>query len=416
MARHLKGYARFLMKVFLCSHNKFRSAVLPVSILLIVTGCSGLTRSPVPIDRMDEAVLTGMPGVRSYWMKDMDPLFQKDIIQSVRDEPPDLFPRRADNSPVYSGLAISGGGANGAFGAGILCGWSDAGTRPRFKLVTGISTGALIAPYAFLGSAYDAELKAAYTTVSTKDIARIKPFGRESLADSSPLADRLAQDVDENMLADIAAAHARGQRLYIGTTHMDAQRFVVWNMGAIAASGHPGALALFRKIMLASASIPGVFPPVYIEVEVDGQTYDEMHVDGGVITQVFFDGVMLDIKRAARMFGSGPTLTRTGKVYVIRNGKVNPEPQHTQRKLLAITGRSVSTMIKAASINDLMRIYQFTQRNNVEFNYVGIPDDFRFESDEVFDPEEMNALFKIGYQMGLGGDFWEKAPIEFTQK
>ena len=419
MARHIKGYTRLLMKVFLRSHNKFRSAVLPVSILLIVTGCSGLTRNPVPIDRMDEAVLTGMPGVRSYWMKDMDPLFQKDIIQSVRDEPPDLFPRRADNSPVYSGLAISGGGANGAFGAGILCGWSDAGTRPRFKLVTGISTGALIAPYAFLGSAYDAELKAAYTTVSTKDIARIKPllsFGSESLADSSPLADRLAQDVDETMLADIAAAHARGQRLYIGTTHMDAQRFVVWNMGAIAASGHPGALALFRKIMLASASIPGVFPPVYIEVEVDGQTYDEMHVDGGVITQVFFDGVMLDIKRAARMFGSGPTLPSTGQVYVIRNGKVNPEPQHTPRKLLAITGRSVSTMIKAASINDLMRIYQFTQRNNVEFNYVGIPDDFRFESDEVFDPEEMNALFEISYQMGLGGDFWEKAPAEFTQK
>jgi len=419
MARHLKGYARFLMKVFLCSHNKFRSAVLPVSILLIVTGCSGLTRSPVPIDRMDEAVLTGMPGVRSYWMKEIDPLFQQDIIQSVRDEPPDLFPRRADNSPVYSGLAISGGGANGAFGAGILCGWSDAGTRPRFKLITGISTGALIAPYAFLGSAYDAELKAAYTTVSTKDIAKIKrllPFGSESLADSSPLAEQIAQDVDETMFADIAAAHARGQRLYIGTTHMDAQRFVVWNMGAIAASGHPEALALFRKIMLASASIPGVFPPVYIEVEVDGQTYDEMHVDGGVITQVFFDGIMLDIKKAARMFGSGPTLTRTGKVYVIRNGKVNPEPQHTQRKLLAITGRSVSTMIKVASINDLMRIYQFTQRDNIEFNYVGIPDDFRFESDEVFDPEEMNALFKIGYQMGLGGDFWEKAPIEFTQK
>ena len=419
MARHIKGYTRLLMKVFLRSHNKFRSAVLPVSILLIVTGCSSLTRNPVPIGRMDEAVLTGMPGVRSYWMKDMDPLFQKDIIQSVRDEPPDLFPRRADNSPVYSGLAISGGGANGAFGAGILCGWSDAGTRPRFKLVTGISTGALIAPYAFLGSAYDAELKAAYTTVSTKDIARIKPllsFSSESLADSSPLADRLAQDVDETMLADIAAAHARGQRLYIGTTHMDAQRFVVWNMGAIAASGHPGALVLFRKIMLASASIPGVFPPVYIEVEVDGQTYDEMHVDGGVITQVFFDGVMLDIKRAARMFGSGPTLPSTGQVYVIRNGKVNPEPQHTPRKLLAITGRSVSTMIKAASINDLIRIYQFAQRDNVEFNYVGIPDDFRFESDEVFDPEEMNALFEISYQMGLGGDFWEKTPAEFMQK
>jgi predicted acylesterase/phospholipase RssA len=399
--------------------GKFRCIVLPISILLIVTGCSGLVRNPVPIDRMDKAVLTGMPGVRAYWdEKEIDPLFQQDIIQSVRDEPPDLFPRRAGNSPVYSGLAISGGGANGSFGAGILCGWSDAGTRPRFKLVTGISTGALIAPYAFLGSAYDAKLRAAYTTVSTKDIAKITglpSLGSESLVDSSPLADSIARDLDEVMLADIAAAHGRGRRLYIGTTHMDAQRFVVWNMGAIAASGHPGALALFRKVMLASASIPGVFPPVYIEVEVDGQSYDEMHVDGGVITQVFFYEFMLDINKAVEMTGSVAASHNAGHVYVIRNGKVNPEPQHTPRKLLAITGRAVATMIKAASINDLMRIYQLTRRDNIEFNYLGIPDDFYFESDEAFDPKEMNALFEIGYQMGREGDFWQKAPVESMQ-
>jgi predicted patatin/cPLA2 family phospholipase len=383
--------------------------------LLLVSGCSGLSRNPVPIDRMDDAVVAGMPGVRGYWDDTVaNPLFQQDAIQSIYDEPDDLFPRRDDGSPVYSGLAVSGGGADGAFGAGILVGWTDSGTRPKFKLVTGISTGALIAPYAFVGAAYDAKLKAAYTTVATKDIVKIPSLptlGSEALTDSSPLAQRIAKDVNEEMLAEIAAAHGRGRRLYIGTTDMDAQRFVVWNMGAIAASGHSGALALFRKVMLASASIPGVFPPVYIDVAVDGQPYDEMHVDGGVITQVFFYESMLDIKKAAAVAGVAPASGSAGSVYVIRNGKVYPERQHTPRKLLAITGRAVSTMIKSASINDLGRIYMLSKRDNMDFNYIGVPGDFQFEGEEAFDPKLMNALFKLGYQMARKGDFWHKAPV-----
>jgi len=392
-----------------------KCAVFPMLMILLITSCSSLPRNPVPGDRMDEAVLAGLPEVRAYWGTDISPLFQQDIIQSVRDEPGDLFPRRADGSSIYSGLAISGGGAQGAFGAGILCGWTDVGTRPVFKLVTGISTGALIAPYVFAGKAYDAKLRAGYTTVSTKDIAKIKsllPFGKESLADSSPLAARIAKAVDETMLADIAAAHARGQRLYLGTTNLDAQRFVVWNMGAIAASGYPDAPTLFRKVMLASASIPAAFPPVYIDVAVDGQTYDEMHVDGGVITQVFFYEFMLNMKEAAKMVGRTDMGSNRPQVYVIRNGKVNPEPQQIPRKVLPIAKRAVSTMIKSASLNDLIRIYQFAERDNIDFNYAGIPDDFSFESKEVFDPKEMNALFEIGYQKVRDGDLWQKAPIE----
>ena len=416
MSRPKRKYGLYARPLSLRTREISECVVLTVSILLIVAGCSGLSRNPVPIDKMDEAVVAGMPEVRGYWDDNViNPLFQQDAIQSVRDEPEDLFPRRVDGSPVYSALAVSGGGADGAFGAGILVGWSDAGTRPKFKLVTGISTGALIAPYAFLGSDYDAKLKAAYTTVSTKDIAKIPglpTLGSEALTDSSPLAKRIAQDVNEQMLADVAAAHRRGRRLYIGTTDMDAQRFVVWNMGAIAASGHPGAPDLFRKVMLASASIPGVFPPVYIDVEVDGQTYDEMHVDGGVITQVFFYESMLDIKKAAEAAGIASTGESAGAVYVIRNGKIYPEPQHTPRKLLAITGRAVSTMIKSASINDLGRIYMLSQRDNVEFNYIGVPGDFAIESEEAFDPKLMNALFELGYQTARQGDFWHKAPVE----
>ena len=415
MARHVRKGAQSPVRATLYVQGIIHRCVFALAVILIVASCSGLPRNPVPIDRMEEAELADMPGVRAYWGTDISPQFQQDIIQSVRDEPADLFPKRTDGSSIYSGLAISGGGAQGAFGAGVICGWTDAGTRPRFKLITGISTGSLIAPYVFAGPAYDAKLRAGYTTVSTKDIAKIKnllPFGNESLADSSPLAARIAKDVDETMLADIAAAHARGQRLYLGTTNLDAQRFVVWNMGAIAASGHPKALILFRKVMLASASIPAAFPPVYIDVTVDGQTYDEMHVDGGVITQVFFYEFMLNMKEAAKMVGRTEMESNRPQVYVIRNGKVNPEPRQIPRKVLPIAERAVSTMIKSASLNDLMRIYQFAERDNIDFNYAGIPDDFSFDSKEVFDPKEMNALFEIGYQKVRDGDLWQKAPIE----
>jgi predicted acylesterase/phospholipase RssA len=415
MARHIRKGARSPARATLYVQGGIHRCVFALAVILILASCSGLPRKPVPIDRMEDAELADIRGARAYWGKDISPQFQQDIIQSVRDEPADLFPKRTDGSSIYSGLAISGGGANGAFGAGVICGWTDAGTRPEFKLITGISTGSLIAPYVFAGKAYDAKLRAGYTTVSTKDIAKIKsllPFGNESLADSSPLAARIARDVDETMLADIAAAHARGQRLYLGTTNLDAQRFVVWNMGAIAASGHPNALTLFRKVMLASASIPGAFPPVYIDVTVDGQTYDEMHVDGGVITQVFFYEYLLNMKEAAKMVGRTEMEFNRPQVYVIRNGKVNPEPQQISRKLLPIAERSLSTMIKSASLNDLIRIHQFAERDNIDFNYAGIPDDFIFESKEVFDPEEMNALFEIGYQMARKGKIWQKAPVD----
>ena len=186
-----------------------------------------------------------------------------------------------------------GGGANGAFGAGLLKGWTESGTRPAFKLVTGISTGALIAPFAFLGSGYDATLEDFYTTITTKDIYRERSyfailFDPSSMTDTTPLQKIVAKQVDENVLAAVAQAHRQGRRLFIGTTNMEAGKLVIWDMGAIAASGKPGALELFRKVMLASAAIPVAFPPVFIPVKAAGKEYEEMHVDGGTAAQVFF--------------------------------------------------------------------------------------------------------------------------------
>jgi hypothetical protein len=310
-------------------------------------------------------------------------------------------------------LAVSGGGPDGAFGAGLLAGWTKAGTRPTFKLVTGISTGALIAPFAFLGAEYDKVLKGFYTTVTTASIYTQRPFGdvlagTDGLADTSPLARLLEQCVDEKVLAAVAAEHKKGRRLYIGTTNMDAGRLAVWNMGAIAASGRPNALNLFRQVMRASASIPVAFSPVYIPVEAGGKTYDEMHADGGTTVQVFFYGFMLDLAAASKE--AGITTTPQMRIYIIRNGQIKTDWQEVKPRLLPIAGRAVSQLLFTQGIGDLYRIYTIARRDGIEFSLASIPEDFRRSAKETFDPEEMGRLFGLGYEQASKGYNWQTVP------
>jgi len=380
-------------------------ALLPV---LMLSACATLPRNPVPIDGIYSAEVPGMPGIRA-WGGEFSPEFQRDAVESLRQE---QAAGLAEPGAIqqYAVLALSGGGADGAFGAGFLNGWSAAGTRPGFKLVTGISTGALIAPFAFLGSDYDAELKEVYTTTSTAEILDLNSifgilFRSEAFADSKPLRDLVAKHIDEKMLRAVADRHNEGYRLYIGTTNMDAQRLSVWNMGVIANYGTPQALDLFQKIMVASASIPAAFPPVMIEVEFDGQRYDEMHTDGGTITQVFFYAGVIELRAAGEL--AGANASNVGDLYVIRNGHLNPEVQLTERKLAEISDRALSTMIKAAAVNNLFRIYAFAQRDNLGFHYVDIPESHVSASTEPFDRAEMNRLFEIGYELGLSGEPWQ---------
>ena len=189
---------------------------------------------------------------------------------------------------------MSGGGDHGAFGAGFLKGWSASGSRPTFKIVSGISTGALIAPFALLGSDYDDQLEAAYTTVSAVDIFKkksvLRAAWRESLADNHPLQEMVHKFINDDLIDAIAVAHQNGQRLFIGTTNLDAQRPVIWNMGVIANSKNPQAHDVFRQILVASAAIPVLFPPEMFDVEANGELYEEMHVDGGTVGQMFFYG------------------------------------------------------------------------------------------------------------------------------
>ncbi|MEC9374286.1 MAG: patatin-like phospholipase family protein [Planctomycetota bacterium] len=379
-----------------------------------VVGC-GPARSlnSVPLGLMDSARIEGIPNART-WGDDVDSHFVASLSDSVRQEwayyeaNPDVTPE-----PTASILALSGGGENGAFGAGLLCGWSEAGTRPKFKVVSGISTGALIAPIAFLGEKYDDVLRQAYTQIGVRDVMRergmLAIFNRDALADTEPLAGLIEKWVTDEMLQEIAAEHGRGRRLLIGTVNLEAQRPVIWDMGAIAASGHPKAGALFRKIVLASASIPGAFEPQYFDVIADGKDYQEMHVDGGTMAQVFLWGAGVRLVEIGR--GAGVTKARRPIVlYIVRNGRFFPEAEQMKALFLDITGRAVASLVKTQGIGDTYRLYSLALEEDIDFNLASIPESFEPRPEKPFDNAYMNDLFDLGFRMAEGGYPWEKTP------
>ena len=382
--------------------------LIPILIFLVIlsNGCATGKRNPLPEGQAMEALVLNTKGIRTFG-GEVDPFFQEDLALSVKQVPKDELSKIKN-----SALLLSGGGSHGAFGAGFLNGWSRSGTRPEFKLVTGISTGALIAPLAFVGKEYDPVLTKMYTGVSTEDVARIRGISalwNDSLADSAPLMKILETYINEEFIDLVAQAHNSGRRLYIGTTNLDAQRFVIWNMGALANINDPEMPELFRKIMLASASIPVVYPPVMIEVTSDGQVYDEMHVDGGVITQVFFTAAVVNIENIrTEMLGENSPREK-GEVFIILNGTVEPTPETIDRSIMNITDRSLSTLLKASAVSGLRRINELSVKEDLEINFVGIPKDFEFNASEPFDRLEMLDLYYTGYKIGYSSNRWQES-------
>ena len=372
-------------------------------------------RHAVPPDLLSSARVFGMQDIRAFSGSPSD-CFKKDFIKLLEQEQennPSFFDFKAPQT--YYILAISGGAANGAYGAGLLNGWSQSGTRPVFKAVTGISTGAITAPFAFLGSSYDEKLKEIYTRYSTKDIMRVRspririPFSN-SIASTAPLKLLIERYFDARLMKEIAVEYKGGRRLYIGTTNLDAEQLVIWDMGKIASIDDDKALELFRKVILASASIPIACPPVYLDVEVGGRTYDEMHVDGGISKQVFFlYDVLQGFDKALKEKGIDARRNKY-EIYVIRNGYVDPVYKEVHDTLFAITERTVDAITNAQSIGDLYQLYFFTKDDKGDFNLAYIPATHMSKARELFDPVEMRELFKLGYEEAVGGYSWRKAP------
>ena len=342
---------------------------------------------------------------------DRTPTYLQEWFELPRVELSAQYPALFNSEHNY--LAISGGGANGAFGAGLLLGWTERGDRPEFSIVTGVSTGALTAPFAFLGSGYDEQLKAVYTTISTKDIlkkrSKLKIITGDSAVNPEGLQKMLIKYINQDLMEAIASEHSKGRLLLIGTVNLDAGRPVIWNIGKIAASENPNALDLIRDILLASASIPGVFPPVFMEVQSNGVTYDEMHVDGGTASQVFIYPTGVDWSKVIERL----EVQGTPRAYILRNSRLEPEWKNVEPKLRDIALRSTDTLIKNQSFGDLYYIYLRNKQDGVDFNLAFIPEEFKVKSKEPFDPEYMGKLFDLGYQMGKQGYPWKNVPPGF---
>lgn len=343
-----------------------------------------LTRPEFSEDDQQRAEIPGFPGVR-FWSSSAE-----DYAREVPTQP----------GPW---LVLSSGGEDGAYGAGFLNGWTAAGNRPDFPVVTGISTGALMAVYAFAGPKYDKTLRDAYTTISAGDIFEVSPTP-ESLVDTWPLRRLIQKSVTPDVLADVAEQYKRGRRLFVLTTDLDAGRSVVWDMGAIAAKGGEPALKLFQDVLAASASIPGVFPPVYIEAEANGHRFMEMHVDGGV------NGPMYIAPESYLFPGSSRRLPMS-QLYIILNGKITTEFYEPARTTATILGRSISLALQLGARMDLMLFHQAARRDGIGFNLALVDSGFSNKERGAFDPDYMKALFDRGFEQGSKNNFLKELPF-----
>jgi predicted patatin/cPLA2 family phospholipase len=376
---------------------------LPFFIFLaitILTGCALVDRGiPVPEPLISKADIAGYKNIR-YSIGETELELALEFETAIQSS--------TGNGSIVDLLAISGGGADGAFGAGLLCGWTLHGNRPDFQIVTGVSTGALSSPFAFLGSDYDDKLRQAYTTLHDSEVFLTRNvFGLlrgDSLATTGPLYETISNFIDQSVLVAIAREHAAGRRLFIMTTNLDAQRPVVWDMGAIATSGQPDALDLFRRVILASASIPIAFPPQYIGVEANGKTYTEMHVDGGIMGQVFLHLSPLDTTSAS----PGANV----RAYIIRNSKVVGKYNPMTPLIIPILTRTLASLVSTQGVGDLYEIYEKTREGGAEYRLAYVPDEFEVDHHEMFEPEAMKKTFDKAFSMAVDGYPWLRKPPE----
>lgn len=379
-------------------------------------GCaSAVERNPLPTAQLAEkASVPDIPGAR-VWAdeapKDLKKTY-KTYLKGV--------PQLGASAPLVNGrmqidiLALSGGGSDGAFGAGVLTGWTDRGDRPEFEQVTGVSAGSIIAPFAYLGPEYDPQLKEIWTQYRTDQLVVPQVvnglLGGQALADTGPLRELMTKYIDREFLKKVAREYERGRLLTVGTTNLDAKRPVVWNMGAIARHyDNPQAVELFRNVILASAAIPGLFPPVNIKVKADGIVYDEMHVDGGVTRQIYVSSLNVPFKTYDVLYPKPPNR----RLYLVHNGKMNPQFGAVKPSTFQIAGESINALMLYQHKGDNYRIYRMAKDAGADFNSVAIPPDFDHASKEKFDPEYQKALFEVGRDIGKAKQ-WRKKPLDIT--
>ena len=414
-----------------------RAFAVAAACSVVLLGCaSAPTRHALPPELADEARLPGLPADVRYWGDDASSVL-RDWLDPSDEHVLTCCSAIMDRPHNY--LVVSSGGVDGAFGAGLLVGWTAAGTRPEFQIVTGVSTGATIATLAFLGPEYDDSLRQVYSSYSTADFAERRSFMQAVSGGAAMDTARFRRLIDhylgDDEIARIAAEARKGRKLLISTTHLDAARSVVWDLTRIAASGVPNARQVIGDLILASSTLPGVFPPVRIEVEAGGSRYDELHVDGGVTSMLFLSPAGFDWKRVverARVQGKpqvyvirnarprpyleafreaiSPALERSAS-FVARDEHGLPEWNSVEPRVSQVLWRSMSSMFLSRGLKDPVRQFEAGQGGELGLHLASIPGDFRHDSNEFMDPEFMRALFERGYELAKAGYPWIDARV-----
>ncbi|MEL6062074.1 MULTISPECIES: patatin-like phospholipase family protein [unclassified Methylobacterium] len=361
---------------------------------LALGACASVPRQAYTAAEAQVAEIPGIPNARVFADASTEALSALIAAPATRARP-------------LSYLALSGGGGDGAYGAGVLRGWSETGTRPEFSLVSGVSTGALTAPFAFLGPAYDPVLEDIYTSgvaaTLVKDPSLVNVVFGSGLFGDGRLRDLVGRYVTPDLLAAVAAEHAKGRRLLVVTTNLDSKRAMIWNMGAIAASGAPDAAALFRDVLTASASVPAVFPAQLLDVQAAGHAFQELHVDGSVVTPVF------TVPQGMIANGRGPSAAPPkADIYVLMNGRIEPDFELVQNDTLSIVEQTVATGSQARSRASLAATYAFARANRIGFHLAYIDDTApRTTTAKGFDTAYMRSLYRVGYEKARAGAAWQ---------
>jgi hypothetical protein len=361
--------------------------------LAAVVGCS-LFRAPTPPANVAAKVyLNGGPA-------DADHSDVADVVSGLSLAMQGAAPDRPADRPINA-LCVSGGGKYAAFTAGALCGWTARGDRPTFDVATGVSSGAPTALMAFLGPKYDAQLTDIFLHLDRSDLYVWRPLSGlitgNGLMSSRPLKRLLDQRVNEEAMADLRAAHAQGRRLFIATTNTRTHKLVAWDVGAIASSGHPDAIKLVRKIILAACSIPGLVPPVEFDVTVNGVRYTEEHADAGNLAQTF-------------LRTPGP-LPPGSAVWVLSAGKNYPNPSKGRPRIIESMVTAISSTLYSLFRADALRLYALCGVTRSYFHLMALPTDFVGRSNSmVFDEDELRRMYIVGYQMALGGQWATEPP------
>ena len=364
---------------------------------VVLTACSSTERNPDPI------TFTMMP--HSFEEIRMWDEYNPAELNGMIESRTESWIEESHDKQNLNYLALSGGGFNGAFSAGILTAWTERGDRPQFDVVTGISTGAIVSVFAYLGSDYDDVLTELYTETDFTDLFHFRNIfslvRNQSLLDITAFEEKVRRIVNDDLVTEIAEQNRAGRHLVIGTTNIDNQRLSLWNIGQIAEHATPQATALIQEIIIASSSIPGAFPARKIEFEQGGQQFDELHVDGGVVRQVFFAPSWVDLR----------DVDIEQNLYVIRNGSLKSDFQPVSSRLSQISERAINTLLLNQGIGDVEHIYHNARQQGIHFNLAFIDNDFKSPDDaSPYSGEFMTELFEYSHGKMKEGKAWQAIP------